>query len=413
MDAMSPAPAPLGAPAYLARITRRDGPAIEEAMAGATLIDDGARLDGAVIEASYAFDAPPLLKRLRDDGVHRIIDPQSLRFTGERYLETESLRRLPYAPDHPITVDNFDALAARQLAHRSMLYAQERGSDLYLAPGVPLYDADLDRWIKHNDALLSAACAVNGGAEVERKPLLAQIAPGAKALADPKPLIERLLDRPIDGVYVQALRLNPVSDSLEKLARFVQFTAAIRDAGFPVIVGRVGAFGLVLQAIGIPVFDSGLGLAEGHDLATLNRRVTERERQRRAESGGGGPPGRVYLEPLKTTLPAKVARIIVTSETLRHHFACTLGCCRFRALEELPERARSHYLFARRTEVDAMRKLSVAAMRLHQIETQLRSARDLGAVVRRALPDAGLSDLGHIDRWLGLLAREQQLALAS
>jgi hypothetical protein len=71
----------------------------------------------------------------------------------------------------------------------------------------------------------------------------------------------------------------------------------------PVIVGRVGAFGLVLQALGITAFDSGLGQAEAHDLATLNRPMTERERQRRTEGqGGGGPAQRIYLEPVKTAL---------------------------------------------------------------------------------------------------------------
>jgi hypothetical protein len=93
--------APLDRPAYLARITTRDGRAVEEAMAGATLMDTGARLDGAVVEASYAFDRPPLLKRLGDDKVPRIIDPQALRFVGENFLEIERLRRLPYASAQP------------------------------------------------------------------------------------------------------------------------------------------------------------------------------------------------------------------------------------------------------------------------------------------------------------------------
>lgn len=412
MDTVRAAPVPLGQPGYLARITRRDGPAIEQAMAGATLLDDGARLDGAVIEAAYAFDRPPLLKRLRDDRVCRMIEPQSLRFTGQRYLETAALARLPYAPKRPITVEEFDQAAARELAFGAMLYAQDRGTDLFLTPALPLLDRNLDQWLDHNELILSSSCALNGGSDIDRKPLVAQVAPGAKALAQPELLINRLLDHPIDAVYVQALRLNPVADSLEKLARFAQFVAVIRAAGFPVVVGRVGAFGLVLQALGVPVFDSGLGLAEAHDLASLNRRLTERERERRAEKSGG-PPGRVYLQPVKTTLPAKVAASVLASEELRHHFTCTLGCCRFRALEDLPIRARSHYLFVRRAEVDRMRRLPVSAMRLHEVETQLRSARDLGSMLRRSLPEAGLPSFAHLDRWLGLLAREQQLAFAA
>lgn len=73
---------------------------------------------------------------------------------------------------------------------------------------------------------------------------------------DARNVVRHLLDFPIDGVYWQALRLDPVRDSLEKLARFVQFAHAIRSHGLPVIVGRVGAFGLVLQALGITAFDS-------------------------------------------------------------------------------------------------------------------------------------------------------------
>lgn len=413
MAARPPARPSLDDPAYFVRVTTRDHRAIEEAMAGATLLDTGARLDGAVIEASYAANHPPLLKRLGDDGVQRILESQSLRFVGANFLETESLTRLPYAPDSRITAGTFDVPRARTLSRGALLFAQDRGADVFVAPGLPLHDASLDRWIEHNAAILSATCAVNGGADVERRPLLALVAPGSRALADPDRVVDLLLDHPISGVYVQALTLNPIKDSLEKLARFVQFLTAIRSAGFPIVVGRVGAFGLVLQSLGFAAFDSGLGLAETHSLSSLNRPLTERERERRRAEGGGGPASRVYLEPLKTTLAARAARAIVASEALRQHFACTHGCCRFRDVAELDGRARIHYLHARRSEVDQMRALPIAAMRLHQMETQLRSARDLAARVRRALPETDLPDFTHLDRWLGLLAREQEAAMAA
>ncbi len=399
--------------AYFARVTSRDGRAIEESLAGATLLDDGARLDGTIIEASYAVEQPPLLKRLGNDSVTRIFEPQSLRFVGQNFLETDALMRLPYAPKKPITAQSFGIEEARALSRDVLVFGQERGADAHLAPGLPLFDSDADLWLRHNDALLAAAAAVNGGADVERRPLIAQVAPGTKAMADPQRVINMLLDHPIDGVYVQALRLNPTKDSLEKLARFTEFLLALRDEGFSVLAGRVGAFGLVLQALGINGFDSGLGMAEAHDLASLNRPLTDKAKQRRAEKKGGGPSTRVYLGPLKTTLTAKAASIILEDPSLRHHFACTLGCCRFRALEDLASRARKHYIYERRAEVERARGLPIAAMRLPDIESQLRSASDLATRVRKALPDAGLPDFDHLDRWLGLLAREQDAALAA
>ena len=138
------------------------------------------------------------------------------------------------------------AVQSHELARGALAFAQDRGTDAYLAPGVPLLDTNLTAWTALNQLMLAGACAANGTGEIERKPLLAYVAPGAAAMANPEPIVASLLDLPIDGVYVQPTRLDPVRDSLEKLARFVQFCAAVGDAGLPTIVGRVGAFGLVL-----------------------------------------------------------------------------------------------------------------------------------------------------------------------
>lgn len=409
-------PAPLNDLAYLARVTRRDHRAIEQALAGATLFSEAPNLGGVVVEASYAADQPPLLKRLREDRTARIIDPQSLRFTGARFLEVDALAGLPYAPTRPIMVSEFSDARASELARRALAFQQQVGCDMYLTPGLPLYDHDLDRWLPANDSVLQAACDANGAAELDRKPLLAMVAPGAKAMADPDRVVERLLDFPIAGVYVQPLNLNPVRDSLEKLARFVQFAHAVERLGLPVIVGRVGVFGLVLQALGVTAFDSGLGQAEGHNLATLNRPLTERERRKREQGdSSGGPARRVYLEALKTTFDSKAAESVLARADLRHRFTCTRPCCRFRGFEDLADRAREHYLWTRQAEVEALRKLTLPAMRMAHIESQLRSAKDTSTVVRRALmsDSAKLPDFGHLERWLGLLAREQQMALAA
>lgn len=378
-------------------------------MAGDTLLGEGARLDGVVIEASYAADRPPLLKRLADDRVPRLIDPQTVRFAGARFLQVPKLAELSYAPDRPITPDEMNAAQSHELARGALAFAQDRGTDAYLAPGVPLLDTNLTEWTALNQLMLAGACAANGTGEIERKPLLAYVAPGAAAMANPEPIVASLLDLPIDGVYVQPTRLDPVRDSLEKLARFVQFCAAVRDAGLPIIVGRVGAFGLVLQALGITAFDSGLGHAEAHDLADLNRPLTEKQLAKLAEKGGGGAANRVYLTLFKTTMMAEHARPLLASSELRAELTCSHGCCRFRALEELPDRARTHYLFERRAEVDALAAIDLTTMRIAHMEAELRRACDLSERARRVV-DAPLPDFSHTDRWLRLLAREQHAA---
>jgi hypothetical protein len=397
------------------RVTRRDHRAIEEALAGATLFNDGARLDGAIVEASYADGHPPLLKRLREDRVPRIVDPQSLRFTGERYLEVEPLRKLPYAPSAPIVAGELTDTAAAKLARGALAFEQEVGCDLYMTPGLGIPDRTFEAALAANQRILECARDANGTGELDRKPLIATIAPGMKALAAPERVIDVLLDVPLEAVYLQPLRLDPIRDSLEKLARLVQFARALDEAGFPVMVGRVGAFGLILQALGIRVFDSGLGQAEAHDLSSLNRRLTERERQRRKESSGAGPAQRVYFEQIKTTVDAKVARVLVADPEIRHRFACKEPCCRFRALEDLESRARPHYLWTRQAEVAKLRSRPIPALRMTWIEAELRSARDTAMLVTRVLEKAEVKPpaLGHLDRWLGLLAREQAISVAA
>lgn len=270
--------------AYFPRITKHDNRAIEDAMASDTLFDPGVRLQGAVFEATYANSSPLLLKRLREESVPRLIDPQSVRFTTERYLEIEALRTLPYAPEIPITSDRFDASKATEMVRNSLLFQQGRGVNHYVVPALPLYNKDLQKWLRHNDAILRAASSLNGSSEIDRRPLIAQVAPGPLAITRPDPIVNRLMDYPINGVYVQPLNLNPNRDSPEKLGRYVTFLKAIADEDLGVIASRVGAFGLVLQSLGITAFDSGLGLAEASNLAQLNHPLTERDRERQEVS---------------------------------------------------------------------------------------------------------------------------------
>jgi hypothetical protein len=409
-DKLTNRPKFLNESAFLARITQHDGRAIEDALAGPTLFDPGVSLSGGVVEATYAAAEPPLLKRLREDGVPYIVDPQTARFVGERFMQVEQFDRIPFKPDAPITPEALTPSVADELARAVMRFEQGAGASCYVAAGMPYADVDLDGWIRRNDRLLSASCAANGTGDTKRRPLIAQVLPGRKAIASPKLIVNRLMDHPIDAVYVQPLRLNPARDSVEKLTQYVEFLLALKTTGLSVVAGRVGAFGLVLQALGIPSFDSGLCQAEAFDLASLNRPLTERERKRRSERGGGGDR-RIYIEQLKTTLTGRHAAAILANRQLRSRFTCSLGCCQHRGFDELPDRRRQHYLWVRQHEVNELRDCPTDATRVDWIHERLRDARGAGRAVRKALAgeEDDLPRFEHLDRWIGVLGRETEL----
>jgi hypothetical protein len=167
--------------------------------------------------------------------------------------------------------------------------------------------------------------------------------------------------------------------SPEKLKLYVEFLQAISSEGIPVIAARVGAFGLVLQALGIAAFDSGLGQAEASNLSQLNRIPTEKEKERRREGGGGGPDKRIYIEQLKTTLKGSHATAILGQRGLRSRFVCNHSCCQYRGFEDLALRRRQHFLCTREAEVAAVHACATPGLRRDMVREQLRDAQETRA----------------------------------
>src|SRR5688572_4942859 len=123
--------------AFFPRVTVRDGRAIDEAIAGQEMFGGGVRLDGAVVEATFAAMQPPLLSRLVDRGARYFIDPETLRFSTPAYEGVERLRRLPYAPDDSLVPESESAKAARAFATDVLRFQLEGGASAYVAPAVP------------------------------------------------------------------------------------------------------------------------------------------------------------------------------------------------------------------------------------------------------------------------------------
>lgn len=388
---------------FFPRVSRYDGRAIEEAMAGQNLFDQGVHLHGTVIEASFAASEPPLLARLREGQVARLIDPQALRFTTETFLEIPLLTRLSYAPSRPVRPGSHSDLELREFVRNVMLFQQEHHASAYLVPGLPIADDDLEGWTELNQRVHALAADLNGRGEIERRDLVGLLAPGRKALADSDALVEVMADLPVSAVYGQPLRLKPTKDGVEKLVQYVRFLEALGELDVAVLAGRVGAFGLVLQALGAAnFFDSGLGDAESFELSALNR-----PRRKTPGKPSAGRDRRVYLTELKTTMPSRHAEAILQEPGLRARFACELGCCRFSGFSGLIDRRRHHYLRSRQHEVGEVASLPSRIGRVELVHGHLLEAREHGEVITRTLNarDLEAPPFEHLDRWLGVLSR--------
>jgi hypothetical protein len=388
--------------AYLPRVTVRDGRAIEQALAGPDLLQPGVQLSGAVVEASLAQHDSALLRRLHESRVQYLVDPQALRFADPSFRDVERLTRIPYAPARAVSPDRTDDEVA-QFVRGAMTFQDDHGASARLAVAPPLLDGDFERWLDLHNKMLDAAIALNGRQGFERKPLLAYVAPGRRALMDQQAVVARFADLPIDGVYVQPLRLSATRDGIEKLVLYIRFLQRLEKIGLPAVAGRVGAFGLALLAFGARAFDSGLGEAEAYSYADAVRPP----KPRTGDAQGPRSPGHVYLESLKSTVRRRDAEAILSRAELRSHFTCSLGCCRFRGFEGLGGRARHHYLWVRVDEVARVGAAPTQSMRLDHVHRGFREARDLSAVVTRVLAEHQLEGpaFEYLDRWLAVLSR--------
>jgi hypothetical protein len=389
---------------FFPRVSKYDGRAIEAAMAGQNLFEQPVSLQGAVIEATFAATEPPLLGRLQEGHVARLIDPQALRFTTETYLDIPVLSELDYAPERPIQPGSHSENELRDLVRLALLFQQDHHASAYLVPGLPVADQNLEGWLALNRDVHRIAADLNGRAEIERRELVGFLAPGRRALSDPNALISLVADLPVTAVYVQPLRLKPTRDGVEKLVQYVRFLNGLADLDLAVLAGRVGAFGLLLQAIGVAAFfDCGLGDAESFELSALNGPRPRRSHER----GSAGRNRRVYLSQLKTTLQSQYAEAILGEPGLRARFTCELGCCRFAGLADVVERRRHHYLRVRQHEVAEVATLPSPTSRVELLHGKLLEAREHGLVVARTLRARGIDppSFEHVDRWLGVLSR--------
>ena len=398
----------LDSPRFFPRVTESAHRTIEAALAGPNLLEPGITLDGAIIEGAYAAGEPEVLAHLRKQQVPLLVDSHSLRFATPAFLANQRMATLSYAPEEPLTPASSRTDREHFVAD-ALRFQQKCGASHYLTPSVPIRDGE--GWAAlHHD--ITALASQANGREVDQKEMVAMVAPGSQAMRTPSDVLSPLYDLPLAAAYIQPLTLDPTHDSVDKLAHVWQFMAAAGDV-LPVIAGRVGGFGLVLQALGINAFDSGINNAERYSWADQVRPPTPTDDDEPKKSGGGSK--RLYFEQLLTTVAADVAETLLRVEGLRGKLVCTHGCCAFSTQDQLVDRRSEHYLYTRVAQVAELREDTTRSYRLHRVHQRLLAARDLASLARKGLKDLDYSatrppTFAHLDTWLSLLARAEQLA---
>lgn len=388
-----------------------DHRAIEHSLAlPRSLFHEDLRLSGAVVDATFAVRKPPILDLFTGRGVPFFVDPESLRFGSAAFMDVDRLSALPYAPEAPLDLLT-GTEAVRGFVRGALELQAQAGAAAYIVPSVPLEN--------NGDALtlnrrLAYAARDIIGVDVERRPVIMTVAPATRTLSEPSPVVRMLSDLPLDEVHFQPLRFRPTALSLGSLERYLDYVLALKSIGGPVASGRVGAFGLVLLALGVDAFDSGLTTAEAFD---LNNSIRSAAGRRKAKADGEetehrGRRRRFYISQLKTTVMRPVMDVIDSRE-LRHRFTTSLPCCASGFGSHL-EHAREHCLFARNEETSQL--LGVAPrLRPTVLARQLEEARDTAAVLTRALERAGERppSFAHLETWRRLLlGREQDVRAA-
>lgn len=387
-----------GRSGFVLNVSTYDGRSIEELLAGLRPDRVPHSMAGAILDASYAATEPDLIARLHQLDIPLLIDPQSLRFGHPQFLETKSLARLPYAPPAPLGPD-VPRGDAQRLVLGALKFQDRFAPSMYVVPALP-FAKPLGAEAEAYRRIHEIAAAFNGS-EVQKRPLMAVAPPGTQVLRSPYALLGRLADLGFSGIYLQPLEFDAKHDSVERLASYITFARCAAEYELPVLAGRVGAFGLLLLALGIDSFDSGLMQREGFSLASL-----QRKRKGMSKKSGGGRRRTVYLPQVMATVSQADAQHLLRTKSLKSRFLCNMGRCRFDYQAQWVD-SRSHFLHSRLHEVNTIRNAPTQEMKLEAVARLLVSCIEQADTTNRVLEAHGGPTLKseHLRRWLAVLQR--------
>jgi hypothetical protein len=204
----------------------------------------------------------------------------------------------------------------------------------------------------------------------------------------------------LSALYVQISPVNPMNDSVSKLADTIETILRIERGDTPVISGHLGALGGVLRSLGVSAADAGLGMGEAFDARSVLRSPTKKH-----EGSEGGPIGsRRYVFQILRSLNRKQWDRLMSIDAMRAYLDCTLACCRFRTPSDRTEWAREHSLRTRVSEAADLAGLAPSMRASRQVDV-LQAARASMVTVNSSLQANGLDLLPseHVENQLAAL----------
>lgn len=168
--------------------------------------------------------------------------------------------------------------------------------------------------------------------------------------------IQQLLSCNVDGYYLIAADLDPLTLSPSFVKGYQNLVSQLAATGRTVIVAQAGKLGLALVASGAAGYAMGFGKLDSLALDTF-----------REGGGGGGQPNRYYFHNLMVPVYQKNADNVAQAQATSPEYPCNCTHCGGRIPTQIPSRNRTyHYIDSRIAELSAL-----AGMNSQQIKTHL------------------------------------------
>jgi hypothetical protein len=285
-------------------------------------VEGGGRPAGVVLLPEYAQRHESLRGHLKTTHVELILETHALEQGFVEANRRPSLQALPWRTARAHTAKDLNGIKGAQYIRLLVDAIATFGYDAVLAPSHYLAQAENDPWFRRDLVLAARLRRELDKRGLTKVRIYYRVAAPAALLredhAHAQAIASELARLDIDAVWLLLHPFGDASSGVVNLNGYMRAARAFHRVGRPVVAERVGAVGLLLQALGaIAGSCSGMGYGEQFDVATLSATGT----------GGYGPPPRIYLNTLMAQVPRDVAEALFKKQPFKALHTCGRWCC--------------------------------------------------------------------------------------